>query len=184
MPQKPIKRSRPTYTGVQEEIFDEINRHAKDERPDAIVGEGPDGIKLRKPSLFLSDPPVVGDLEFQLMARELQRRVPYANVSKIVKGHTGGTIDRHVAGRMQPDDFGETNLLGLYDLRDKSVGIRPNMDKALDQSTLLHELAHSRGFTSENDATGMGAAFLRNPDDREKALLESLMLHAQKERKR
>jgi hypothetical protein len=153
-PQNP---KRPHYSKSQQEAFEEIDAKGGDVRPDAIVTT-PEGLKVRRPQMFLPDVPVVGDLEFQLLARELQKRIPHANVSKIIQGHTWPSMNAHVDSKMKPDMFGQTNLLGVYGLQDKSIGIRPDMDKELNRSTLVHELAHSRGF-KESEAEDFGSAF-------------------------
>lgn len=154
---KPLKPQTSNYTKRQLEAFEEINDKGA-VRPDAVVTTPVDGLKVKRPAMFMADPPVVGDIEFQLMVRELQKRIPHGDVSKIVKGHTGPSMSAHMQSGMPAESMGHSNLLGIYGLKDKSIGIRPGMEKDMTRDTLVHELSHSRGF-GEEEAERLGSEF-------------------------
>lgn len=146
----------------QDQALNEIDKHATKIRPDAIVDPGDGRPVARKPWLFLSDPPTVGDPNFLQEVREAQRAVPYGDVNKIVQGNTEGSIGSLIESGFKPEDFPLTNLFGVYNKVDKSIGINPRVFGDDLRETLIHELAHSRGLR-EKKAGEIGAVFNLDP---------------------
>ena len=80
---------------------------------------------------FRPQPLVTGtDPDFLSSVNRIMRIAPEMNdasrLAEIRHGHTKGSMERHINSKMAPDMFGLTNLLGLFDRRDKTIGISPN----------------------------------------------------------
>jgi hypothetical protein len=107
---------------------------------------------------FRPYPDVRGGPEFSRLVDTLLKRVPELRgaAKQVVHGHTDGSMKDHMYSDLPPDDFGNTNLMGVTDTNTKSIGINPNMNAPEDlMSTLSHEYAHAAGHDDEQETRGI-----------------------------
>jgi hypothetical protein len=98
------------------------------------------------------DPPVYGDSELAKLTRYFMNLNPILRdkVSSIQQGPNDDVISNLIRSKMSPYDFDRSNLLGQYDLRDKSIAVNPRIgvhDNSFTRSEILgHELGHAAGY--------------------------------------
>ena len=126
------------------------------------------------PPAFRPEPVVVGTE----LARAVQRLLNIApelrgRIKSVIQGPTNASITDMINSDLPPDEFENTNLLGITDQRPKHVGeigISPKLDNtdptahaySLDDA-LAHEFAHIAGF-SEAGAQMAGKRFRGQPN--------------------
>lgn len=123
------------------------------------------------PSAHRPEIPVVGDKD---LAREMYmyaKKHPRiaGNVSRVSLGPTSASMRKMVNSNLPIDEFENTNLLGIYDLNNRGIGINPVFNEYSPQRSqvLGHELGHSLGIMNENMADRAGEVwrdyYSRNP---------------------
>ena len=148
-------------------IFDLLNKPM----PKPPVAEETDNVVVdnipkvpRHPS-FEPEPVVIGSPKFLKAAQYFLNMAPAlrTKVKNITEGHTRGSMQMHMKDKLRPDDFGQTNLYGVFDRRNKEIGIRPNLPEHDNDfgmyGVLAHELAHSTGhpeLVAEKLGTNLG----------------------------
>jgi len=115
--------------------------------------------------------PVVGDKDLAREVYMYAKKHPEieGNVSRVSLGPTSASMRKMVQSNLPIDAFEGTNLLGIYGIHDKGIGINPGYPVySPERSDILgHELGHSSGLMRENAADEYGYNwrnyYLRNP---------------------
>lgn len=103
---------------------------------------------VEPPAIFKPEPPVIGSPRLARSVKEIYRTVPelrHADVKQINAGPTPGVAETLREYKFPVGMFDKTNLLGMYDRRDKQVFVRPNIDLGTELNTIAHELTHGMG---------------------------------------
>lgn len=105
------------------------------------------------PRHYDPDPPVAGDQGFSKTAQKFLAQYPGLRkaISRIVQGPTSGSQGVMMHSGLRPEEFQGTNLMGVYNTKDKSIGINPALPPGRLEEILYHESAHAQG-ADERDA--------------------------------
>ena len=163
-----LKRSNVNTKQSMDDYADHLRKARR--RPYVMGGHRPteELPKISRPAEFLPDPLVIGDQFSSVLARELLNLDPHtkSNVSHIMMGPTRGTMDRVSMDNLPIDSFMNTNLMGLYDKRNKQIAVNPRLEGADLIRTLIHEIAHAAGWHEVGAADAEFEFFKKPPDVR------------------
>lgn len=108
-------------------------------------------MRVMRPPMFRTPTQVLGGSEFANDVERLLTDVPElrGRVKTIQHGPTSAALGNLAESKFGPQDFGRTNLMGIYDPHQNDVGINPSLNSSLEPlntTTIGHEIGHSMGL--------------------------------------
>ena len=105
--------------------------------------------------------PVVGDKELGREVYQFAKKFPSISdsVKSVSLGPTTGSMNKMFDSGLPMGAFENTNLLGVYGIRDQTIGLNPGLTPSPERSRILgHEMGHASGLMSERlaDVSGIG----------------------------